>query len=614
MREEGARGVAPASPGACTMIDRRRLLLTAAATAAAAPALAHAAANDADGRLNALLDGWFEADIDDNPEYATNLGLDRGARSGLSSRLTAISPAAIRADRDKAISRWATLRAFDQTGLSEAGALNYAIAAFGRETSAETSRFAYGSGPGRPSPYIVTQLSGAYFETPDFMDNQHRVEDAAGAEAFLWRLEAFAGVLDGETDKVREDAGLGVIPPDFIIDRMLPQVRTLRDTPAADLAMVRSLVRKTAALNLPGYDARAAAIVDQKVKPALARQIAALEAIRPQATHDAGVWRLPDGEAFYANGLKSNTTTTLSAAEIHRMGQEQVAEISAEIDLILKSRGYTQGTVGERVQALNKDPAQLFPNTDAGKEELLGWLNQLVAELEPKLPSVFGRLPKSHVEIRRVPVSIQSGAPGGYYQGPPLDGSRPGAYYINLRDSGNWPRFALPTLTYHEASPGHHLQVALQRESGELPQWRRAGGFSAYNEGWALYAEAVAANDLDVYADNPLGRVGFLMSYLFRAVRLVVDTGLHAERWSREQAVEYMAASGAKPLDASNSEINRYTVWPGQACAYKVGHTVIARLRAEAEARPGFDLRAFHDKVLMNGSLPLAVLEARMRA
>ncbi len=596
------------------MIDRRRLLLTAAATAAVAPSLAHAASGDADARLNALLDGWFEADIDDNPEYATNLGLDRGARAGLSSQLTAVSPDAIRADRDKAISRWASLRAFDQTGLSQAGALNYAIAAFGRETSAETSRFAYGSGPGRPSPYIVTQLSGGYFETPDFMDNQHRVEDAAGADAFLSRLSAFAGVLDGETEKVREDAGHGVIPPDFIIDRMLPQVRTLRDTPAADLAMIKSLVRKTSALNLPGYDARAAAIVDQQIKPALARQIAALEAIRPQATHDAGVWRLPDGEAFYAAGLKSNTTTTLSAAEIHKMGKEQVAEISAEIDLILKSQGYTQGTVGERIQALNKDPAQLFPNTDAGKEELLAWLNQQVAALEPKLPSVFGRLPKTHVEIRRVPVSIQSGAPGGYYQGPPLDGSRPGAYYINLRDSGNWPKFALPTLTYHEASPGHHLQVALQRESGELPQWRRAGGFSAYNEGWALYAEAVAANDLNAYADNPLGRVGFLMSYLFRAVRLVVDTGLHSERWSREQAVEFMAASGAKPLDASNSEINRYTVWPGQACSYKVGHTVIARLRAEAEAKPGFDLRAFHDKVLMNGSLPLAVLEAQMRA
>jgi uncharacterized protein (DUF885 family) len=595
------------------MIDRRRLLLTAAAATAVAPSLAHAARNDADARLNALLDGWFEADIDEAPERATNLGLDRGARAHLSSKLSEAGPEAIRKDREKAVSRWAELQAFDRSGLSEGGALNYAIAAFGRETSAETARFAYGAGPGRPSPYVVTQLSGAYFETPDFMDNQHRVEDAGGADAFLSRLQAFAGVLDGETAKVREDAGLGVIPPDFILDRMLPQVRTLRDTPATDLAMVKTLARKASAAGLDGYDVRAAAIVDQQIKPALSRQIEALEAIRPQAVHEAGAWRLPDGEAFYANGLKANTTTTLTAAEIHRMGQEQVAEIAAEIDMILKSQGMTQGTVGERVQALNRDPAQLFPNTDAGKEELLAWLNEQVAALEPKLPQVFGRLPRSHVEIRRVPVSIQSGAPGGYYQGPPLDGSRPGAYYINLRDSGNWPRFALPTLTYHEALPGHHLQVALQRESGELPQWRRAGGFSAYNEGWALYAEAVAANDLNVYEGDPLGRVGFLMSYLFRAVRLVVDTGLHSERWSRERAVEYMAASGVKPLDASNSEINRYTVWPGQACAYKVGHTVIARLRAEAQSKPGFDLRAFHDKVLVNGSLPLAVLEAQMR-
>ncbi len=599
------------------MIDRRRLLLTAAATASVVPSVSWAAVDaavDADARLNTLLDGWFEQDIDEAPERATSLGLDRGARAGLSSRLSKAGPDAVGEDRDKAVRRWETLRAFDKTGLSEAGVLNYAIAAFGRETAAETARFAYGAGPGRPSPYVVGQLSGAYFEIPDFLDNQHRVEDAAGADAFLSRLEAFAGVLDGETEKVREDAGQGVVPPDFIIDRTLPQIRALRDSPAADMAMVRSLARKAGSLKLSGYDARAAAIVEEKVKPALARQIEALEAIRPGAVHDAGVWRLPDGEAFYANGLKANTTTNLTAAEIHALGKEQVAEISAEIDAILKAQGYAQGTVGERVQALNKQPDQLFPNTDEGKEQLLAWLNEQVAALDPLLPRVFGRLPKAPVEIRRVPVSIQGGAPGGYYQGPPLDGSRPGAYYINLRDSGNWPRFALPTLTYHEASPGHHLQVALQRESGELPQWRRAGGFSAYNEGWALYAEAVAANDLDVYADNPLGRVGFLMSYLFRAVRLVVDTGIHSQRWSREQAVDYMAASGAKPLDASNSEINRYAVWPGQACAYKVGHTVIARLRAEAEGRPGFDLRAFHDKVLEGGSLPLAVLEARMRA
>jgi len=597
------------------VIDRRRLMLTAAATAAAAPAAfaRPARAEDADARLDALLDGWFQEDVDAAPERATSLGLDRGARAGLSSRLTETGPDAMRRNRDKALRRWEVLRAFDQTGLSEAGGLNYAIAAFDRETNAETARFAYGAGPGWNSPYVVTQLTGSYFEVPDFLDNQHRVEDAAGAEAFLARLEAFAGVLDGETAKIREDAGLGVVPPDFIIDRALPQIRTLRDTPAAEMAMIRSLARKSAAAGLSGYDARAAAVVDERLKPALARQIAVLEAIRPDAVHDAGVWRLPDGEAFYANGLKFNTTTTLTAAEIHALGKEQVAEISAGLDAILKGQGLTQGTVGERIQALNKRPDQLFPNTDEGKAALIAWLNGVVAALEPRLPEVFGRLPKSHVEIRRVPPAIQSGAPGGYYQGPPLDGSRPGAYYINLRDSGNWPRFALPTLTYHEASPGHHLQVALQRESEGLPAWRRAGGFSAYDEGWALYAEAVAADDLDVYADNPLGRAGFLMSYLFRAVRLVVDTGIHSERWSREQAVEYMAASGAKPLDASNSEINRYAVWPGQACAYKVGHTVIARLRAEAQARPGFDLRAFHDRILAEGSLPLAVLEARMR-
>ena len=236
-----------------------------------------------------------------------------------------------------------------------------------------------------------------------------------------------------------------------------------------------------------------------------------------------------------------------------------------------------------------------------------------MAALQPLLPRLFGRLPRTGVEVRRVPPAIEAGAPGGYYQGPPLDGSRPGAYYINLRSTANWPKFSLPTLTYHEASPGHHLQVALQRETETLPPYRRANGFSAYNEGWALYAEAVAADDLDVYADDPLGRVGFLMSYLFRAVRLVVDTGLHHHGWSRERAVDYMVASGAKPVGAANSEINRYSVMPGQACSYKIGHTVIARLRAEQQARPDFDLRAFHDKVLVNGSVPLAVLEDLIR-
>ncbi|WP_291832225.1 DUF885 family protein [Brevundimonas sp.] len=600
------------------MIDRRRLLLTAAAGAGlAASGAALAAPRDADAELDALLQSWFDQDIDESPESATNLGLDRGARAGLASKLSDQSEGAWRDERAQAVERWRVFRAFGGTdGLSEAGKVNHAVAAFRTETAAAGAGFDYGStmGGGRMGPYVVNQLTGAYFTVPDFLDSQHRVEDAAGADAFLSRLSAFAPSVDAETQRIRADAGKGVVPPDFIIDLTTGQLRALAGQAAPDMAMVRSLERKASALGLNGYGDRAARLVETEVKPALARQIAAFEALRPAAVHDAGVTRrLPDGEAFYAHALKHWTTTTLTADQIHAIGLEQVAEISAGIDAILKAQGLTQGTVGQRIDALNKDPAQLWGETDADKVALIASLNRQVQALQPLLPRVFGRLPRAAVEVRRVPPAIEAGAPGGYYQGPPLDGSRPGAYYINLRETKNWPKFSLPTLTYHEASPGHHLQVALQRETDSLPQYRRANGFSAYNEGWALYAEAVAADDLDVYAEDPLGRVGFLMSYLFRAVRLVVDTGMHAKGWSREQAVDYMVASGAKPVGAANSEINRYASMPGQACAYKIGHTVIARLRAEEAAKPGFDLRAFHDKVLVNGSVPLAVLEGLIR-
>lgn len=601
------------------MIDRRSLLTTGAAAAGlAASGQAFASPRDADAELDALLQGWFDQDIDASPESATNLGLDRGARAGLSSQLSDRSEAEWRRERAQAVERRRVFRSFGGTdGLSEAGKVNHAVAAFRVETAATGAGFDYGStlGGGRMGPYVVNQLTGAYFTVPDFLDSQHRVEDAAGADAFLSRLAAFAPAVDAETERVRADAGKGVVPPDFVIDLTVGQLRALAAQAPGDMAMIRSLERRASALGLAGYGARAARVVDAEVKPALARQIAAFEALRPAAVHDAGVVRrLPDGDAFYAHALKHWTTTTLTADEIHAIGLEQVAEISAGIDTILKAQGMTQGTVGQRIDALNKDPAQLWGETDEDKVALIASLNAQVAALQPLLPRVFGRLPRAAVEVRRVPPAIEAGAPGGYYQGPPLDGSRPGAYYINLRETKNWPKFSLPTLTYHEASPGHHLQVALQRETESLPQYRRANGFSAYNEGWALYAEAVAADDLDVYAGDPLGRVGFLMSYLFRAVRLVVDTGMHARGWSREQAVDYMVASGAKPVGAANSEINRYASMPGQACAYKIGHTVIARLRAEEAAKPGFDLRGFHDRVLVNGSVPLAVLERLIRA
>lgn len=598
------------------MIDRRHLLMGAAGTVALT-ALPAAASTDRDTALDALMAGWFATDLDRNPENATNLGLDRGPNADRASRLTDRSPEGWNAERAEASSRLATLRAFGREGLSDNGALNLDVALFRAGTAATGADFDYGAliSGGRMGPYVVSQLAGAYFNVPDFMDTQHRVEDRTGAEAFLARLAQFGPALDGETARIVADAGKGVVPPDFVLDLTTGQLGALAAQGGADMAMIRSLARKAAAAGLPAAHAeRAAALVEAEIKPALARQIAALDALRAGAVHDAGVWRLPEGEALYAHTLRTWTTTTLSPPEIHAIGLEQVAEISAEIDAILRARGMTEGTTGQRIDALNRDPAQLWPNTDEGKAALLESLNAQIRALDPLLPQVFGRLPRTHVEVRRVPPAIENGAPGGYYQGPPLDGSRPGAYYINLKDTANWPKFSLPTLTYHEASPGHHLQIALQRETTHLPEWRRATGFSAYGEGWALYAEAVAADDLGVYADDPLGRLGFLMSYLFRAVRLVVDTGLHDKRWSREQAVDYMVASGAKPVGSANNEINRYTVMPGQACSYKIGETVIARLRRVAAARPGFDLRDFHDRVLATGSVPLAVLEQRLRA
>jgi uncharacterized protein (DUF885 family) len=262
---------------------------------------------------------------------------------------------------------------------------------------------------------------------------------------------------------------------------------------------------------------------------------------------------------------------------------------------------------------MNEEPKLLFPNTDAGRAALLKSLNEHVAEITPLLPRVFNRIPKAPLEIRRVPPTIEAGAPGGYYSGASLDGSRPGAYYINLKDTAEWPKNGLKTLTYHEGVPGHHFQISTAREAGELPLYRRTQGFAAYNEGWALYSERVA-DELGVYADDPLGKIGFLQSYLFRATRLVVDTGMHHKRWSREQAIQWMVDNAAEPVGSATREIERYVVWPGQACAYKLGETVITRLRREMEARPGFDLKRFHDAVLLGGSMPLTVLERRVKS
>jgi uncharacterized protein (DUF885 family) len=588
---------------------------TGTTSSASASAAAETEGGGRDAALDAMLDAWFREDLIDNPTFATNLGIDSGELAYLRGELGEASLAEANEDRAESVERHRRIEAFGRSGLSEAGELNYDIAEFRWSVNAQGAQFNYGSAGGRPAPYVLSQLGGSYYGVPDFLDTQHPIRDAQDAEYYLDRVEDFARNLTQEVERVRHDASLGVVPPDFILDKTIASLSRLREGPAADSTLVRSLVRRTGEQGIAGdWEARATALVSGPVAAALDAQIGLLRELRPNAVHDAGVWRLPEGEAYYQWGIRANTTTQMTGEEIHRTGLEQVAELHARLDTLLKANGYTQGSVGDRLNAMNEEERFLFPNTDAGRAELLAALNRQVEEITPLLPRVFNRIPNAEVEIRRVPVEIEIGAPGGYYQGASLDGSRPGAYYINLRDTHERPSLGLPTLSYHEAVPGHHFQISLAREAGELPLYRRTQGFSAYNEGWALYAERVA-DELGVYADDPFGEIGYLQSYLFRAVRLVVDSGMHHRRWSREQAVRYMMDNAAEPEGSAVREIERYCVWPGQACAYKIGQTVIANLRAEAERTMGdrFDIKAFHDVVLLGGSMPLTVLERRVR-
>ncbi|MGQ0589184.1 MAG: DUF885 domain-containing protein, partial [Sphingosinicella sp.] len=365
------------------------------------------------------------------------------------------------------------------------------------------------------------------------------------------------------------------------------------------------------AANVAGdWAARAERIVGGEIYPALNRQAEVIRGQRANAVHDGGVWRLPEGPDYYAYGLRYATTTNMSAEEIHRLGLDQMAELTARAEEILQTQGMTRGTVAERLRALGSDPAQLYPNTDAGKAQLLADLTTQMTEIRRLTPRYFGRLPRAECEIRRVPETIEAGAPGGYYQQPALDGSRPGAYYINLRDTAEWPKWTLPTLTYHEAVPGHHHQIALALEAEGIPMLRRLLGFSAYSEGWGLYAEQLA-DEMGVYEDVPFGRLGYLQSFMFRAARLVVDTGLHHMRWSRERGIQYMVESLGDPESSVATEVERYCVWPGQATSYKVGQTRWSALRESARQQLGdrFDIKGFHDTALAAGGMPLAVLE-----
>jgi uncharacterized protein (DUF885 family) len=596
-----------------SVFDRRSFLATSAGAAlmAATPALAQAGGEDA--KLRAQLDAMFETLVDDSPRFATSLGLDKDKRAGLKSQLDDNSGAAKARRLERSRGWLKDLKAVDRAKLSPSSKIDLDVVLYQQEAAVRNGdKYKFGDVGGNFSPYVISQRGGAYANVPDFLDSQHKVATTDDAQAYLSRLRAFAVAMDNDLARQRVDVAAGVIPPDFVCDLAIGQMKALRDQPLEKIILVTSIAKKAKAANLTGdWAGQAAKIVQGEVFPALDRQIAAMQAVRAKAKPDTGAWALPNGEAYYADAVKASTTTNYTPQEVHQLGLDQVADISSRLDAILKAQGLTQGTVGQRLMKLNEDPKQVYPANDEGRAQMLADLNVHVTDMYKLLPQAFRTLPKAKVEVRRVPVFIQDGAANGYYQSAALDGSRPAAFYINLKETGDWPRYNLATLAYHETVPGHHLQIALAQESDKIPILRRAGfGFSAFSEGWALYAEQLA-DEIGAYNGDPLGQAGYLQSLLFRAARLVTDTGIHYKRWGRAKATQYMVDTIGNTPSRAQREVERYFSSPGQANSYKVGHTVWVKVREEAKAKLGskFDLKAYHDAVLLSGSMPLTVLQ-----
>ena len=592
-------------------MDRRQVLSTGAALGVGA--LLHGQAWAATPSATPpVLDHLLDRSLMASPQTATMSGLDSGSRThlkhllddrGQANRLNVYAPflsaahplAALPTPSDPRGRQWLeTARWFAGTARD--------MAAFKTLTV---------SGYGYPIPYALTQLSGAYAEVPDLLATQHTIANTADCEAYLDRLAALTVAIDQDTAMSARQSAAGIVPPDFACDRALSQLKDLANDRGARSGLVQGLVGRATVAGIPGdWERRAVALVDGPIGAALARQQAHMMGLRSRAVSAAGLRDRPGGGAFYAMALRFHLTTATSPAEVHRIGLEQVAAVQAEADALMDRLGYAAGPTVARMNALAKDPAQLFPNTDAGRDALLAFVRERTEDMERRLPTAFDHLPRTLMEVHRVPVATQLGAPSAYSLSGSMDGTRPGIIYFNLSTTADWPRWQLPSTVYHEGIPGHHLQGSLVNEALAIPTLLKILQPNAYNEGWALYAEQLA-DELGAYDDAPIGRLGKLQLSLFRACRLVVDTGIHTQGWRRERAIAYLIDEGGVAPEMARREVERYIVWPGQACAYKMGYLEIMRQREAIRARLGtrFSLKTFHDTVLMGGGMPMSVME-----
>lgn len=565
----------------------------------------------------ALLDDIATELLAESPELATSLGVDRDDRAALRRALNDRSGRAVHDQTARRPDALARLRAVSRDQLSPELASSCDAAAFAHELAVDGAGFAFGDHTLRAiitqtaSPYVVSQMTGSFFEVPQFLDAEHPIEHASDAEAYLARLRDFAAALDAETARITLDRGRGIVPPAVVLDIVIEQMTRYLATPAHESGLATSLAQRCRRIGISGdIEPRAVRLLEQHVLPALARQRDELVVSRSRAGDAAGIARLPDAERYYTWHLRVATTLGMSAREIHALGLDRSRAIEADMDALLRAQDMDRGTVGERMAALSLDPRWQFPNDDAGRTAALAHVEALIAAARARLPTVSRRTLRAPIVVRRVPVEIEAGAPGASMLPGSLGGARPATYWLNLRDTAAWPRWALPTLTYHEALPGHVWQEAYGIEQTPWPLVSAIIRFNAYSEGWALYAEQLA-DELGWYAEDPLARLGYLQSQLRRATRLVVDTGLHALGWSRSQAITWMTRTTGLPDPVSASEVDRYCVKPGQACGYMVGCEEILRIRDRMTDRLGgsYDIRAFNDAVIAAGNLPFHALE-----
>jgi uncharacterized protein (DUF885 family) len=551
----------------------------------------------------------------DNPELFTSIGIADGTIVDFhSGRLAAVGRA--KRDHDYAVAKanLEEVHGFDRARLKGQDRITYDVLVDFYSTPLEMEKFSWLSSEGL---YPISPTFGSEVELLNFMLTAHVVKNDKTARNYVARLIAMGAKLDALTADMQQQATLGVVLPPSLLEKSITVIDdAVKPAPAANGLVTSFDMRMNAVKDLDAkrkdelHGAAVAAVRDQ-VYPAFVRMRGALVALRPQAApQSAGVGRLPDGAAFYAAMLHQMTTTNYSAEQLHALGLSEVARITKQMQTILDAQGAQQGTLAERVKALQADPRYHMANTEAGREQFLARYKEILTEVNARMPEYFLLAPKHMPEVNRMPEALEKGAAGAQYQMAAMDGSRAGVFVVNERDLNETPTWGMKTIAYHEGIPGHHFQISIAQQLQGLPVIRQLPIYNAYAEGWALYAERLAA-EIGMYKDDPLGDLGRLQSEIFRAVRLVVDTGIHAKGWSREQAIAYMLENTGLSDSEVTTEIERYMALPGQACAYKVGELKILELRERAKSAFGdkFSLKEFHNVVLENGALPLTVLE-----